>query len=482
MEKQIHIVFLKDYMDAVVQFFENEGYEVSSRDYQLETFYHWATKNEDKELDSVALIIETFNEEVPIEVKAAEIVKYLTEIKIFKPNMKLIINLPSQFKQMKQMQRSFVGLSIYDFYFEDNFTTQSLLEWVRKSKTLADVKDLIVHEQEFKENLDEENVIDTKKKEKEVHHHQEKKEEPSTRIERVKDKEKVKRFSINVTFPQKETVVEKYVTMYQQKIGFISLSRGAGSTFHSMNLAYYLIQRGMTVGLYEQPQHFEGRTYLADVFDCFNVSVKENVCSVPHLIQERSPIFLEKIPNYQGIAIYGTDYEDNPIQSFNADQYLKYLNTGKHTIKIMDFGYLSDDWFNRRELLDVLNHFDHLVVVVDLMPLSFNPNSKKFMDFQEKYKFEGNLHFLVNRFNSSLSNEEIEEIGLENSNKCNMLSYDEVFKSILNRNIPLFKSKLEIEVPLEELYQNLVNDMEINGGQEIKQRKKKGLKGLFQRA
>ncbi|MEQ2529093.1 hypothetical protein WMO40_20675 [Bacillaceae bacterium CLA-AA-H227] len=495
MDKQLHIVFPKDYMETVVQVLEKEGYQVTNRDYLLETFYHWATKEEQKEYTSTALIVDASNDDIPIEVKAEEYIRYLTEIRIFKPNMRLIINLPSQFKHMKQMQRNFMSLNIYDFYFEDNFSVQSLLSWIENPRNLSDLKDLvkdvIIHEKisnEKQDNNKSSNESEVSAQEdkclQKVEEYEEK--EIINKDDRTGDrasglKKIANSFSFNVNIPkvQKTKVVEKYVTVNQESIAFISVSKGAGSTFHSLNFASYLRDRELNVGVYEYPIHLDGRTYLSDVFGFFedhgdNEDSKQ--ISIPHLLSERRPIFLEQIPSYQEISFYAVDYNQKPINSFSNEQLLRYLNTGKHTIKIMDCGFVPSDYFKELSFVDFLSFFHHIVVIVDCMPTMINPNIERLSFFQqlkEDDRFQTKISFLINRYDSYMPKKELKYVNLSDAHRCSSLPYDHIFKALYDKKIPYDISE-DIEQELYKIYNGLLEDLQLEEELHYKKKRKRG--------
>lgn len=499
MDKQLHVVFPKDYMEMIVEALAAEGFTIPNKDYELETFYHWATA--EGEYCPTALIIDTLDDDIPIEAKAEEYIRYLTDIRLNKPNMRLIINLPSQFKIMKQMQRSFVSLGIYDFYFEDHFSVQSILQWIENKRNLADVKNLITTDS-YEEKMEETSHSTGEDSTELTEIHRGKTEEifiedddqelgfSSILHDKFGDKVKgLKRltdsFSINVNLPKfagnsRSKVVEKYVTMIQQSIAFISLSKGAGSTFHSLNFASYLSEKGLDIGLYEQPVHFDGRSYIADVFDLFKTPNRQEA-SIPHMILERKPIWLEQVPEYCEVKVYATDYGQGFINNFKSEQFIRYLNTGKHTVKIMDFGYIPSHWLNESTFLDVLNTFQHIVVVVELLPTSFIPNFERFeffKNFQDEYNNQSELWFLLNRYDSYIPKKELKKLELDLSHRCLALETNQVYKSMFDKKTPYDGSR-DIQEELNIVYDDLFEDMGLNG--EIKYKRKKALRGMFHR-
>lgn len=495
MDKRLHVVFPKDYMDKIVNALEKENFTVTNKDFQLETFYHWAS-SEDSEYSPTALIIDPLDDDIPFEAKAEEYVRYLTDVKINKPNMRLIINLPSQFKHMKNMQRNFVSLGIYDFYFEDNFSVQTILKWIDHKRTLADVKGLIVHEsvgevKEDEKQTNEETVQSDnfQQFEEEILEELEEQENGLGSFINQKFGDKVKTikrfadsFSINVNLPKKARtrVVEKYVTMIQQSIAFISLSRGAGSTFHSLNYASYLRDKGMSVGLYEQPVHLDGRSYFSDVFELFK-SEKRLQTSVPHMIIERKPIFLEDTPTYSDISVYATDYSQGYIEDFKSEQFVRYLNVGKHTIKIMDFGFVPSHWFNNESFIDVLNTFQYLVIVVDLLPTNFVPNFERFeffQNFRAEQSHQSELCFLINRYDSYVPKKELKQLELDKAHRCPAIESKLIFKALFDKKIP-FDTNGEIEEKLAITYKGLTGEMGFQG--EVQYKKRRVLSSMLEK-
>lgn len=489
MKEEIHLVFPKEYMESVVDSLEQEDYIVTNKDFDFGTFYHWMTSDEPVNA-KIALVVDTIEDDIPIEVKALEYVEKLTEIRLARPNLRLIINLPSSFKHLISMQKKLLPLSIYDIYFEENFSVQDILEWLETPKSLADMKSLIVDEHHSKEEFMQDDLKfkeesqNERKSEEDIHYEyddddDENEKSLSSRInhvfgDKIRDLKRFKEsFSIDVNLPKRASVktVEKHIITSQQSVAFISLSRGAGSTFHCLNYASYLREKGLNIGVYEQPVHTDGRSYLADVFDTYK-DEKDQSISVPHFVIDRKPIMLENTFDYHEIGIYATDYSKGYIEEFKSDHFIRYLNIGKHTVKLMDFGYVPTHWFNNVSFIDVLNMFDHLVIVTDLLPISFIPNYERLSFFQalKNENPQTRMHFLLNKYHQTVPKKELKQLNLLDAHRCPPLPYNDIFESLFRKRIPYDISR-NIQKELNVTYLGLFEDMEIQIETNYKNRK-----------
>lgn len=178
MTKKLHIVFPKEYMDVLLRTLDKEKYIVINKEYSLDTFHHWAM-GEDPSKPDVALIVESTESDIPVERLAKDYIDKLTEIRLnpMRQEIRLILVLPSQFGRITYFKKSLAALAIYDVYFTEEFSFDSIIDWIDNEKTLADVKDLFVSSKE------EQNQIILEDKENEIVNKTEIKE---TRVEKKK--------------------------------------------------------------------------------------------------------------------------------------------------------------------------------------------------------------------------------------------------------------------------------------------------------
>lgn len=195
---------------------------------------------------------------------------------------------------------------------------------------------------------------------------------------------------------------------------------------------------------------------------------------MPHAILGRSPVIYDQVYKYSDIPLYAVDYSRGDITRFTIEQTLRYLSTGKHNMKVMDFGYLAREQFEEKEFLDILNIFDHVIVVADTMPIALIPNMERLTYFQkleEKNTSDVSVHFLLNRISSKMANKDLEELGFENAIKCNTLDQDSIYKAYFDMKIP-FDAEPVLRNELTLVYENLCHDMGIEIGSN-KRRKKR---------
>lgn len=258
---------------------------------------------------------------------------------------------------------------------------------------------------------------------------------------------------ISTELNNKVKVVEKLISVTPQNIAFISLSKGAGSTFHAVNFASFLIEQKFNVGLYENPTIEKGRTYLKDVFDM----TKTSFASVPHFINDGVAVPVSKTFFYKKMAVYPIDYAQEEIDFFTISKMYQYLNTGKHTFKVFDLGY-----YDLEVNQQFLQMFDHIYVVVDLMPTSFLANYRRLewlLEHQGQVEFPS-VHYLLNPYIKACSKQELQELGLKEAYKCQAFMKEQVLIASFNRELFYFENE-EAQQILRRLYHEICKDADI---------------------
>lgn len=441
MALNLHIVFPKEYKEVLLSEMGKKGYKITNFDHSLETFHHWSVSHEKTQAD-VALIAESFSGNIPMENKVQEFIEKLTEIRIARSSLRLVIVMPTEFNHIVQLKEQLVKLGVYDFHFFDNFSFDDLLGLIEKPKSLADVKQYIQIDTATKGDI--EKALEKHAAEK----LSEMEEEPKTRIEKLQQRRPIVQKVIE------QQIVERVVEISQKSIAFHSLSRGAGSTFHSLNLGSYLSGKKIKVGIYENPVYQEGRTYQADALSLFT---KPGYLSAPHQVVKRLPVFQEQVPSADNINFYSLDPTHDQLPFFEYENYLRYLNLGKETIKIMDFGYIpfhqySEEWFQA-----ILSTFDLHIVCIDLMPLSLIPNTNRLSWFINN-KLNLKVQFFINKFCGKVSRGDLEDMGLEEETTIPYLNRDDVFNSYYQNKLP-FKFDEDINEILSPIYDGIYTDI-----------------------
>jgi hypothetical protein len=472
MNKNIHIVFPKGYKDVLLSEMHKKEYNVVNFDYSLETFHHWSLSQEETVADAVLMAV-TLSGNIPIEDKIHDFIEKLTDIRIARPSLRLIIFLPTEYRHITVFKEQMVKLGVYDFYFFDSFSFVHLLEWLEKPKTLADIKEYIQIDSAPKEYITEkvkdehiQPVEPPETKEKpvkiEAKYVNVIEEEPKTRVERSQQHKSVK------TIIEKQ-IIERVVTVSQKSIAFHSISRGAGSTFHSLNLGAYYSQKDIEVGIYENPCYYEGRTFQADALSLFKMNADINF-SAPHHVLKRLPVFQEQIISANNINFYSIDQDQEKIEQFKYEDYVRYLNIGKENIKIMDFGYVPFSMYEEGWFCSILSSYDLHVVCIDLLPTALIPNSNRLKWFVNN-KDRMNILFLVNPMPRKFTKNDLLDFGLDDALRCDLLDRNKIFNSLYQNALP-FDYDSDIKVDLSAIYDQMNNRVGFEIGE---YRSKKGI-------
>lgn len=457
MGKKLHIVFPKEHMQVLLSALQGfEEYIVTGTDYHFDTFYDYAVSEQEIDCD-VALIVGDIKGNIPIVQKVSDFLKKVTDIRIKRPNLRLVVCLTKEYEHIQSLQQTLVSLSVYDIHFVDQFDIYVLIDWIEKPKNLADMKNFIVPTENNITPIINKPLAEKKE-------------------ENIVEEQEMSR--IKIRKPKKEIegstkIVEKIVSVTQTNIAFISLSRGAGSTFHATNFSSFLRSKDLNVGLYEYPLYERGRTYLIDHFDFNELESTDLLVSAPHAIHENKSFNQELALNYKGISIYPVNYKKGVIETFTAEMMYRYINTGRHTIKVVDLGYLELTEENKK----VLQAFDHIYIIVDLSPSSFLPNYERFIHIEEMKEKEGqsNIDFIINPYVSTVPKHEIKELKLDKAYRCNQFELEMTMKAFFKKST-VFDGIEELREEFSLLYEKLCDDIKlpISFGKH-----KKGKLGIF---
>ncbi|MFS0783396.1 hypothetical protein [Bacillus sp. 1P06AnD] len=462
---KLHIVFPKDYQEVLLRELPNQGYSVVNSDYTFDTFYHWAT-SEEENAANVAIIAEATRDNIPIEIKLKEMLGRLTEIRIKRSELRLILFLPVEANYVSNFKESLVQLGIYDFYFADSFTFDSLIKWIEHPKSLSDVKEYILTETpvltEESASKEEESKTEKKKLLKKQNKALEKQtggeeqqsdaEIPAnSRIARSQSKQRVKTIV-------EEKIIEKVITIQPKKIAIHSLSKGAGATFHAMNLAAFFQEQYVGVGVFENPVYSVGKTYQADAINLFQEN--SHFSSVPHQVARKIPVIKEQIPVHKGISFYSLDPEAERLNSFSNEEFMRYMNISTEIIKIMDFGYLPMTELNDYWQEELFKQFDLHIVCIDMMPLSIIPNMDKLALFLNE-GLGSKAQFLINKHVDVIQPDDLEEIGINESLYCPYLSYESIYKASYENELPFHYSD-SLKKSLTGIYEDIGKRLEFN--------------------
>lgn len=301
-----------------------------------------------------------------------------------------------------------------------------------------------------------------------------------------------------IRYIEKEVIVEKTIKIkvpeYQQvytnipnKLILIgNLSKRAGSTFITLNLAKTLAERQILTGVIEPPID---KPYIFDTIDLEarldKTEEEESIYfySYPHEIANKEKILANRETIEEGIVWNVPDPRKPLINKWTYENMMKLIYTNrKSSINILDVG---DNLFHE-SIEPILGEADHVLVIVDPLPTEIMQNSKK-LDSLLKAKDNGiPIDFLINRWSKSLEKHKEDVILRIKSKPITFIPNVDsnlIYKSIWQRNIPYsYKEvKEQIEMKFNEIIRflsladfNMEEDVETRGIKHLFRFLKKG--------
>lgn len=285
-----------------------------------------------------------------------------------------------------------------------------------------------------------------------------------------------KETSINKTTnpnQNKEIEIEKMVvarTNMTKKIAVIGVTKNVGTSFVATNLASFLTNAGLDVGVYENPVYEQHRTYLADMFFFFDED--EPFKSLPVEIVNKGEFDKRQIYKVKGTSYYPVNYLSSPIIKFETHDLVRYINTNSHSIKIMDMGYITEKEMHNNDLYNKLSSFDEVIIVLSPLPTKIIPNAKIFMAFKKELDLLGIKNVtLLNQFNNEVSKNEFKVYNLHKSLVLPSVAAETVTKAMYKQQ-NVYDYKNEASTLLNEHFINITNSL--NLPLEVKAQKGKG--------
>lgn len=429
-----------------------QEYLVTGTDYYFDTFYDFTMSKGEIDCET-ALIIGELQGDIPVEEKVNSFLKKITEIRFNRPHLRLIVSLPNAYSHLKIIQQTLVSLTIYDVHFTDHIQFDTLLDWLENPKNITDMKEFIVSSETYNQppSIKNNSVSSEEKGPAETTEKPELGE--NSRVQRRKQHTKEKEIRFETKVIEKVVEIEKVVSVTQKNIAFLSNSRGAGSTFHSTNFASFLNTSELNVGLYESPIIEKGRTYLTDLFD-----LSDSHLSISHLLKNQQPIPIEYSSKYNDITIYPINYRKERPVDLTEDMVYRYLNIGRHTVKIMDLGY----WELNNQNDSILHYFDHIYFIVDLSPIAFIPNFERFEWLKTKTQSEGfpPISIIINPYVSSFPKSELKDLELSKAYRCEVFDRESIMEAYFNKQTA-YDGVEAIREGLQGLYQSLCKEIEV---------------------
>lgn len=333
-------------------------------------------------------------------------------------------------------------------------------EYYSSTKPLTDFRNDLPHDliwvlrQMLKNNPDDryQNIVDVKKEIEQIQNHFYL--DPTEALtSSPKNKKTVKNSKINTNGVQKE---------FPAKLILVAnLSKRAGSTFVTVNLAKYLSNLGLATNVLELPfepyifDYIGLEQYLGDV----ESKNPPNHHSYPHLILEGSKIDKEKEVIFHSINWMVTDPR-LPLIDKNMWEYqhmIKFLySSRKANITIIDIG----DYFEHKSVEAIIDEADLILIIVDPMPSEIMNNRTKLENILSA-KSELPYEFVINRFTKGVNKKELlSALQVEPLAFIPAINLSYIHTSVYECNIPYSyqEVKNQLEKPLENITAKIISD------------------------
>ena len=520
--KSIHVVFPGQFKDILETTFNEAGkYNILGFDTDISSYAHFILDDETKEYCKTVLISTYYDSTKSFMPIFADTVELAIRIKLARQDLRLVFVFPT-FVAEKIEYREYISklimTGIYDLHFYQDFEYHHIENWLDNVQQIMDVKEYITNSDipnfnqqiqvdqnnveleytqplTFKEpdqnkySVDEKEintsvgaVIDDNESNgvsNEEKQHQGRK-KPLFNIptfSKNKNEEKKEEFvkppiKSNKTkvSPIPEVQVEKMEMVMSKgkstkKIGVIGLTKSVGTSFITINFASFLSESNIETGVYENPVNEAHRTYLADHFGFFD---EENTKpSLPHAIVNKQEFDRKKTYKIKNMYFYPTNYTESPITEFSTHEIIRYVNTGGHTIKLMDLGHVTELELINNELIDRLSTFDSLIFIVNPLPTKVMPNTKNLISLQQALDTL-DIHYVtvLNEYQGELSKSDLKIFDLHKSleipsvdhstvikamsRKTTVYDYDTVVRNLLNPYFIKLANQLDLPIQIRE--------------------------------
>jgi hypothetical protein len=238
-----------------------------------------------------------------------------------------------------------------------------------------------------------------------------------------------------------EVIVEEKITFIPNNmIAVINLSKKAGSSFLTLNLAKLLSENNVSVSILENPISSDGRTYLFDILG-IELSVDEDFhfYSVPHEIKKKNRINPNHVIVDENLEYLIVNPQMDKIEQWSYEDTLKYLNSSKNNVKIIDIGEIYAKNFEKNPFFKLIQEVDYLLVMVNPLPHEMLSNVELLEYLTELAKEHDNIHFIINKWSQGIDEKFISKTKIDyiNSVKIPFLKPELIYSSIYKQKVPL---------------------------------------------
>jgi len=283
----------------------------------------------------------------------------------------------------------------------------------------------------------------------------------------------------NVVFFEKALYKDSYSILTPKLIVVANLSKRAGSTFLSLNLAKYLSDLNILTSVLEMPfepyifdniglQHRLGKGAFEEDF---------NFYSYPHIIYTGERVEREREIIDEGVIWMVADPRKDVIgkESWSYHHMMKYIySSRKASVTILDVG----NYLEHQSIEPVLEEADLILVVIDPMPAEIMMNSQRLTKILSAKRTSLSYEFVVNRYTKGVDkNELIDVLKLEPLAFIPAVDLNYIHKAAYDCKIPY--SFQEVKETLDKPFYGIISKLLPN--QFFNQRKNNLKKNIFTR-
>jgi hypothetical protein len=346
-------------------------------------------------------------------------------------------------------------------------------------EVLEKVKELIPEEQEEEFEIEEfnEEVLNFSTEEQEVKVKEVEKTEDTREVKYIHTKEYIDR-PVNVPVPVYKSM---YTSIGNKLIVIANLSKRAGATFLTLNLAKAIADLDILVSIIEPPIDLP---YIFDTIGLENRlnDISEdakgslNYYSYPHEILEKTKIKKERETINDGIVWMVPDSRKPIIPKWDYYNMMKLIYASrKASVTLIDAG----DNLEHEAIKPILSEADLVLIVVDPLPTECMQNNDKLEELIMLRNKEGvPIQFAINHWNTGVDKKQfIDFLKVEPMMYIPQIDSNYIYKSIYDCKIPYddIDVKMLLDKPFYYVIKNLI-PKELLSNLESKKEEKTSLK------
>jgi len=256
-----------------------------------------------------------------------------------------------------------------------------------------------------------------------------------------------------IRYIEKQKIIEKKVyTGIEKKTVIVSnLTKCAGSTTLTLNLAKYLSNLNILTAVVEPPIEAPTIFHWVGIEERLNKSAGNKFYSYPHSIRENKTLKPNSEFVFDGIAWIVADDRKDMIIDWNYNQMIKLIYASSLCpITLIDIGSNT----GHESVKPILSNVDGILVVVDPFPTYCMKQNHKLEEIL-KLKQEGfPIHFIVNKYNSGVKDKDfLSFIGCEPLATIPAIELSYLYRANYSSNIVLDYMEVfeKMSAPLEKI-------------------------------